>query len=61
MTDEEREQFENVYKAYQEKGGQILFSRKKVGRKTVSFFELSEKKEDKERKKEVEVKSKLLS
>lgn len=60
LTDEEKEQFENVYKSYQEKGGQILFSRKKVGRKTVSFFELSEEKE-KARKKEVEVKSMLLS
>jgi hypothetical protein len=61
LTDEEKEQFENVYRAYQEKGGQILFSRKKVGRKTVSFFELSERKEEKERKKEVEIKSMLLS
>ena len=61
LTDEEKEQFENVYKSYQEKGGQILFSRKKVGRKTVSFFELSEGKEGKYRKKETEVKSMLLS
>ncbi len=61
LTDEEKKQFENVYKAYQEKGGQILFSRKKAGRKTVSFFELSEEKEEKYRKKEIEVKSMLLS
>jgi hypothetical protein len=63
LTDEEKDQFENVYKEYLEKGGLILFSRKKVGRKTVSFFELSEKKENKERKKEIEieVKSMLLS
>jgi hypothetical protein len=61
LTDEEKEQFEKVYEEYQKKGGQILFSRKKVGRKTVSFFELSEEKEDKERKKEIEVKSMLLS
>ncbi len=61
LTDEEKEQFENVYKVYLEKGGQILFSRKKVGRKTVSFFELSEEKEEKYRKKEIEVKSMLLS
>ena len=53
-----REQFENVYKLYEEKGGQILFSRKKVGRKTIPFFELSE---EKDRKKEIEVKSMLLS
>ena len=58
LTDEEKEQFENVYKLYEEKGGQILFSRKKVGRKTISFFELSE---EKDRKKEIEVKSMLLS
>lgn len=61
LTDEEKEQFENVYKAYQEKGGEMLFSRKKIGRKTASFFELSEDKEDKDRKKEIEVKSMLLS
>jgi hypothetical protein len=61
LTEEEKEQFENVYKAYQEKGGQILFSRKKVGRKTVSFFELSEEREEKYLKKEVEIKSMLLS
>jgi hypothetical protein len=67
LTDEEKDQFENVHKVYQEKGGQILFSRKKAGRKTVSFFELSEGKvgkmgkEEKDRKKEIEVKSMLLS
>ena len=67
LTDEEKDQFENVYKTYQEKDGQILFSRKKVGRKTVSFFELSEEKvgkmgkEEKDRKKEIEVKGMLLS
>ncbi|WAM22763.1 MAG: hypothetical protein OI715_01300 (plasmid) [Candidatus Methanoperedens sp.] len=58
LTDEEKDQFEKVYQAYQEKGGQILFSRKKVGRKTVSFFELAE---EKDRKKEIEVRSMLLS
>ncbi len=64
LTDEEKDQFEKVYEEYQKKGGQILFSRKKVGRKTVSFFELSEEKvgkEEKDRKKEIEVKSMLLS
>ena len=59
LTDEEKEQFENVYKAYQEKGGQILFGRKKIGRKTVSFFELSEEKEYP--KKGAGIKSMLLS
>ncbi len=61
LTDEEREQFKNIDKLYQEKGGQILFSRKKVGRKIISFFELSEEKEEKGRKKEIQVKSMLLS
>lgn len=61
LNDEEREQFEEVCKVYQEKGGQILFSRKRVNRKTVSFFELSEKKEEKYRKKDIEVKGMLLS
>jgi len=57
LNDEEKEQFDGVYKAYLEKGGQILFSRRKVGRRTVSFFELSEYKE---RNKEL-AKSMLLS
>ncbi len=58
LSDEEKEQFQQVYETYEEKGGQILFTRKKEGRKTISFFELSE---DKDKKKEVEVKSMLLS
>jgi hypothetical protein len=58
LSDEEKEQFQEVYQTYMRKGGQILFTRKKEGRKTVSFFELSD---DKDRKKEVEVKSMLLS
>ncbi|MDW7725808.1 MAG: hypothetical protein SCH70_01645 [Candidatus Methanoperedens sp.] len=61
LADKEKEQFENVYKTYQEKGGKILFSRKKAGRKTVSFFELSEEKREIERKREIEVKNMLLS
>ncbi len=58
LSDEEKEQFEEVYKTYLEKGGRILFTRKKEGRKTLSFFELSE---DKDRNKNIEVKSMLLS
>ncbi len=58
LSDDEKEQFEDVYKTFLEKGGQIHFTRKKEGRKTVSFFELSD---DKDRKKEVVVKSMLLS
>ncbi len=58
LSDEEKEQFQEVYQTYMRKGGQILFTRKKEGRKTVSFFELSD---DMDRKKEVEVKCMLLS
>jgi hypothetical protein len=58
LSDEEKEQFQEVYQTYMEKGGQILFTRKKEGRRTISFFELSD---DMDRKKEVEVKSMLLS
>ncbi|KCZ71464.1 hypothetical protein ANME2D_02194 [Candidatus Methanoperedens nitroreducens] len=58
LNDEEKEQFEDVYKAYMERGGQILFSRRRAGKRTVSFFELME---GKDRKKEVAVNSMLLS
>ncbi len=58
LNDEEKYQFEVVYKEYLEKGGQILFGRRKAGRKTVSFFELSG---PKDRKKQFEVKRTLLS
>jgi hypothetical protein len=57
LDDQEKEQFESVYKEYLEKGGQILYSRKRAGRKTVSFFELSD---GKSRRKEA-VTSMLLS
>ncbi|NJD76481.1 MAG: hypothetical protein FIB08_05210 [Candidatus Methanoperedens sp.] len=58
LNDEEKDQFEDVYKEYLEKGGQILFGRRKAGRKTESFFELSGLKD---RKKQFEVKGMLLS
>ncbi len=58
LNDEEKEQFEDVYKAYMERGGQILFSRRRAGKRTVSFFELME---GKDRRKEVAVNSMLLS
>lgn len=58
LSDEEKEQFEEVYKTFMEKSGQVLFTRKKEGRKTLSFFEL---REDHDLKQEVEVKSMLLS
>ena len=42
LTDEEKAQFEEVYSAFLEKGGQLMYTRKKVGAKTVSFFEVRE-------------------
>jgi hypothetical protein len=58
LTEGEKEQFEGVYITYMEQGGQILFSRKKVGSKMVSFFELLD---DAAKKNEVEIESTLLS
>lgn len=42
LTDEEKAQFEEVYSSFLEKGGQLLYTRKKVGAKTMSFFEVRE-------------------
>ncbi|VVB90730.1 Uncharacterised protein [uncultured archaeon] len=42
LTDEEKAQFEEVYALFIEKGGQLMYTRKKIGAKTVSFFELVE-------------------
>jgi hypothetical protein len=42
LTDEERAQFEEVYNSFLEKGGQLVYTRKKIGAKTVSFFEVRE-------------------
>lgn len=42
LTDEEKAQFEEVYKFFLEKGGQLVYTRKKIGAKIVSFFELKE-------------------
>ena len=42
LTDEEKLQFEDVYSDFLKKGGQLMYTRKKVGAKTVSFFELRE-------------------
>ncbi len=42
LTDEETAQFEEVYSQFLEKGGQLMYARKKVGAKNVSFFELRE-------------------
>ncbi len=43
LTDEEKARFEEVYNMYLENGGQIMYTRKKTGGKTQSFFELREK------------------
>ena len=42
LTDEEAAQFEEVYSLFLEKGGQLMYTRKKMGAKTVSFFEVRE-------------------
>ena len=42
LTDEEKLQFEKVYSNFLKKGGQLMYTRKKVGARTVSFFELRE-------------------
>ncbi len=42
LTDEEKAQFEEVYNSFLEKGGQLMYTRKKMGAKIVSFFELKE-------------------
>lgn len=42
LTDEEKNQFEEVYSTFLEKGGQLMYTRKKVGARTVSFFEIQE-------------------
>jgi hypothetical protein len=42
LTDEEKAQFEEVYSSFLNKGGMLMYTRKKIGAKNVSFFELQE-------------------
>ena len=42
LTDEEKLQFEEIYDNFLKKGGQLMYTRKKVGSRNVSFFELRE-------------------
>ena len=42
LTDDEKFQFEEVYSNFLKKGGQLMYTRKKVGARTLSFFELRE-------------------
>ncbi len=42
LTDEEKLQFEEVFSHFLKKGGQLMYTRKKVGARNVSFFELRE-------------------
>jgi len=42
LTDEEKAQFEEVYSSFLKKGGMLMYTRKKIGAKNVSFFELKE-------------------
>lgn len=40
LSDEEKAQFEEVYNSFLEKGGQMMYTRKKIGGRTISFFEI---------------------
>ncbi|MCX9010340.1 MAG: hypothetical protein OIN66_04370 [Candidatus Methanoperedens sp.] len=40
LTDEEKRQFEEIYKIFLEKGGQLVYTRKKVGAKNIPCFEV---------------------
>ncbi|MCE8426048.1 MAG: hypothetical protein J5U17_09775 [Candidatus Methanoperedens sp.] len=42
LTDEEKARFEKVYDSFIMKGGQLMYTRKKIGAKTISFFEIHE-------------------
>ena len=42
LTDEEKLQFEELYQNFLKKGGQLMYTRKKIGARTISFFELRE-------------------
>lgn len=42
LTDEEKVQFEEVYSSFLKKGGMLMYTRKRIGAKNVSFFELQE-------------------
>ncbi|HIH44428.1 MAG TPA: hypothetical protein HA257_04950 [Candidatus Methanoperedenaceae archaeon] len=42
LTDEEMAQFDEVYAELQERGGQVVYTRKKKDRGTIAFFELRE-------------------
>ncbi len=40
LTDKERQQFDEVYNMFLKTGGQLMYTRKKVGSKMVSCFEV---------------------
>ena len=42
LNDEEKAQFEEVYGSFLKKGGQLMYTRKKIGAKNIAFFELQE-------------------
>lgn len=42
LTDEEREQFEEIYGTFLKRGGQLVYTRKKAGAKNVPCFEVHE-------------------
>ncbi|MCL7415117.1 MAG: hypothetical protein M8349_03520 [ANME-2 cluster archaeon] len=42
LKEPEREEFDSIYSQYLETGGQILYTREKEGRKTITLFMLEE-------------------
>lgn len=42
LNDEEKAQFEEVYSSFLKKGGQLMYTRKKICAKNIAFFELNE-------------------
>jgi len=42
LKEQEKEQFDKVYSQYMEVGGQLIYTLKKEGRKTLTFFMLDE-------------------
>ncbi|GFO96182.1 hypothetical protein ig2599ANME_0369 [groundwater metagenome] len=49
LTEEEKKQFEDVHKVYQEKSGQIVFSRKKIAGKPYPFLNSQRKKTERKK------------
>jgi len=60
LSDQEKEQFEEVYNLFLEKGGQLFYTRKKTGAKNIPFFELREPEKKVRDKPEINLLSDML-